>query len=58
MKDIEFFSLNSYIYLPTKQNPKVALVVDNSDLANNAFKLYNPFSFKASTTINYYCLTC
>ena len=47
MKGIDFFSSNSYIYLPTKQNPKVALVVDSSELAINAFKLYNPFSSKA-----------
>jgi len=47
MKDIDFFSSNTYIYLPTKQNPKVALVVNSSELATNAFKLYNPFSSKA-----------
>jgi hypothetical protein len=47
MKDIDFFSSNSYIFLPTKNNPKVALCIDNSRLAKNAFKLYNPFSKKA-----------
>jgi len=47
MKDINFFSSNSYIYLPSKKNPKVALVVDSSELAISAFNLYNPFSSKA-----------
>ena len=47
MTSIDFFSSNSYIYLPTKQNPKVALAVDNANLSKNAFKLYNPFSSKA-----------
>jgi len=47
MNDINFFSKNNYLYLPTKKNPKVALAVDNIDVAKNAFKLYNPFSRKA-----------
>ena len=47
MNDTSFFSSNKYIFLPTKNNPKVALVVNNSSLAKNAFKLYNPFSSKA-----------
>ncbi len=47
MNDISFFSASSYMFLPTKSNPKVALCVDNSLLAKNAFKLYNPFSSKA-----------
>lgn len=47
MNDISFFSSNSYIFLPTKNNPKVALCVDSSILAKNAFKLYNPFSSNA-----------
>jgi len=47
MKDISFFSSSSYIWLPTKNNPKVALCVDDSLLAKNSFKLYNPFSSKA-----------
>lgn len=46
MNDISFFSSSSYIFLPTKNNPKVALSVDNALLAHNAFKLYNPFSSK------------
>lgn len=47
MNVTDFFSSNSYIYLPTVKNPKVALAVDNSTLAENAFNLYNPFSQKA-----------
>ncbi len=47
MNDTDFFSSNAYLFLPTKQNPKVALAIDNSVLAHNAFKLYNPFSKKA-----------
>ena len=47
MKDIEFFSNNKYIVLPTKSNPKVYLVVDNNKIKSNSFKLYNPFSVKA-----------
>ena len=47
MNDTDFFSYNSYLFLPTKQNPKVALAIDNPILAHNAFKLYNPFSKKA-----------
>jgi hypothetical protein len=47
MNDTSFFSPNNYIFLPTKNNPKVALAIDNSKLSKNAFKLYNPFSSKA-----------
>jgi len=47
MNATNFFSANSYIYLPTSKNPKVALAVDNATLTKNAFKLYNPFSSKA-----------
>ena len=47
MKDINFFSSNKYIFLPSKKNPKVALVVDSSSYSKNSFKLYNPFSKKA-----------
>jgi len=47
MNDTSFFSSNNYIFLPTKKNPKVALVIDNSKLSKNTFKLYNPFSSKA-----------
>jgi len=47
MSTSEFFSSNTYMFLPTQRNPKVALTVDNSELSKNAFKLYNPFSEKA-----------
>lgn len=47
MNDIDFYSSSSYIFLPTKNNPKVALAIDNSTLSKNSFKLYNPFSRKA-----------
>ncbi len=47
MKDIKFMTANSYIYLPSKQNPKVALAVDNGKISENSFELYNPFSKKA-----------
>ena len=52
MKDNKFFSLNSYIFLPTKNNPKVALAIDNATLSRNSFKLYNPFSKKAQILKN------
>ena len=52
MSNISFFSSSSYIFLPMKNNPKVALSVDNSLLAQNAFKLYNPFSSKAKVFKN------
>ena len=47
MRDINFFSSNNYLFLPTKKNPKVAIAVDDFDLAKNSFNLYNPFSLKA-----------
>ena len=47
MNDINFYSNNSYIYLPSKSNPKVAIAIDNYKYAKNAFKLYNPFSKNA-----------
>ena len=55
MKDIEFFSSGSYLFLPTLKNPKVALAVDDKHIAKNSFKLYNPFSKKAKIlkTISY-----
>jgi hypothetical protein len=43
----DFYSSNTYIYLPTRSNPKVILSIDNSSISENAFKLYNPFSKKA-----------
>ena len=47
MNDINFFSKSKYIFLPTKNNPKVAISIDNFSITKNAFKLYNPFSPKA-----------
>ncbi len=47
MNVTEFFSSNTYMFLPTSENPKVALAIDDSQLAKNSFKLYNPFSKKA-----------
>ncbi|NMH87635.1 hypothetical protein [Flavivirga algicola] len=47
MRDISFFSEDRYVYLPSTKNPKVILAVSNAEIARNAHKLYNPFSFKA-----------
>jgi len=47
MNATDYFSANSYLFLPTANNPRVALAVDNAEMAKNAFKLYNPFSSKA-----------
>jgi hypothetical protein len=47
MNSTKFFSSNKYIFLPTSENPKVAIVVDSPILAQNSFKLYNSFSVKA-----------
>ena len=47
MNVTSFYSSNKYLLLPTPNNPKVALAVDTSAQAKNAFKLYNPFSEKA-----------
>lgn len=59
MKDIKFFSSNKYIFLPSKNNPKVALVVDSFSYCENSFKLYNPFSKKAKLfkSITYFLFT-
>jgi len=48
MKNINnFFSENEYIFIPSTSNPKVILAIDNKEIKNNSFKLYNPFSYKA-----------
>jgi len=47
MKNINFFSDNIYLFLPTSKSPKVVLAIDNNIIANNSYKLYNPFSKKA-----------
>ncbi|MBU2947826.1 hypothetical protein [Zobellia uliginosa] len=46
MNTDSFFSLDKYLVLPTKANPKVFLAVTNSRKAKVAFELYTPFSFK------------
>jgi len=54
VKDInEFFSNNKYIVLPSHKKPKVFLAIDNALIANNSFKLYNPFSKKAKFLKNF-----
>ncbi len=47
MRETDFLSLNNYIYLPTKKNPKVVLAVDSAVMSKNSYQLYNPFSSKA-----------
>jgi len=48
VKDINsFFSNSKYIVLPSPKKPKVFLAVDSALIANNSFRLYNPFSKKA-----------
>ncbi len=45
MIDINFFtSSNRYVSIPTKNNPKLLLAIDNNQIASNSFNLYNPFS--------------
>lgn len=47
MKDISFFSEDTYLSIPNRENPKVILAIGNKYLAKNSFKIYNPFSTKA-----------
>ncbi len=47
MRGISFFSEDRYLFLPSKNKPKVALAIGNPIKAKNAHKLYNPFSKKA-----------
>ena len=59
MEVIDFLSEGTYVVLPTKATPKVLLTINNSKLAKQAFKLYNPFSFKAKflkTVVQFLCL--
>lgn len=42
-----FFSSGKYLCLPSKNNPKVILAVNDPITIKNSFKLYNPFSQKA-----------
>ena len=54
MNQKDFFSNNRYIFLPSLRHPKVALVIDNRELAKKAFNLYNPFSKKAQFLKNFF----
>jgi len=47
VKDIDFFSSNKYIALPSKQNPRVLLALGTHAENIVSFQLYNPFSLKA-----------
>ena len=47
MRDISFFSEDSYLSIPNQKNPKVILAIGKKSLAKNSFKIYNPFSLKA-----------
>jgi hypothetical protein len=47
MKDISFFSENTYLIIPNKSNPKVILAIGKGSVVKNSFKIYNPFSLKA-----------
>lgn len=44
---LNFLSQNSYLSLPSSKNPKVILAVDDKIIAENSFKVYNPFSIEA-----------
>ncbi|MGV6830168.1 MAG: hypothetical protein ACWA5P_01235 [bacterium] len=46
MSAISFYSNNDYLFLPSKNAYKVALIVDDSTKAKLSFQLYNPFSTK------------
>jgi hypothetical protein len=47
MKDISFFSENTYLCIPNSKDPKVILAIGKGSYAKESFKLYNPFSRKA-----------
>jgi thiamine kinase-like enzyme len=47
MQDINFYSNSTYIALPTKNKPRVELAINEKLTKSIAFKLYQPFSFKA-----------
>jgi thiamine kinase-like enzyme len=46
LKINDFLTNTNYLYLPTKNNPKVIINVSNKIASINSFKLYNPFSTK------------
>lgn len=43
----KFLATGVSIVLPTKRSPRVYLAIDNSSIAKQSYKLYNPFSLKA-----------
>lgn len=47
MRDISFFSKDSYLSIPNRKNPKVILAIGKKSISKNSFKIYNPFSEKA-----------
>jgi hypothetical protein len=47
VKDIDFYSGNKYIALPSKKNPRVLLALGSHAENIVSFQLYNPFSLKA-----------
>ncbi len=52
MKDISFYSGDTYILLPNRHYTKVALAISTATHSKNAYKLYNPFSFKGKILKN------
>lgn len=44
MRDTEFYSNCSYLWIPRKSSAKLALAVDNWAVTSNSFKLYTPHS--------------
>ena len=47
MNVTDFFSAQSYVYIPSKKTPRAVLAIDTPVVARNSLKLYSPFSFKA-----------
>ena len=47
MNNTDFLSGGICLVIPTRKNPRVYLNIENSEIAREAFKLYNPFSKKA-----------
>jgi len=47
MRDISFFSEDTYLSIPNRKNPKVILAFGNKKIVKNSFEIYNPFSTKA-----------
>lgn len=47
MADFLYHSDTTYLFLPSRSNPKVALAIGSKKLIAHSFRLYNPFSRKA-----------